>query len=56
VIEHWNRVPRCEVSIHGNIENPTGQGSEQPATVDPAVSSGGEIDDLQRSLPMSALL
>jgi len=44
------------VPILGHIQKPSGHGSGQPAWVDLLKCVGGGPDDLQRSIPTSALL
>lgn len=53
VAEHWNGLSGAAVESPSLevLKNLIGQTPEQPALVDPALSSGFRLDDLQRSLP-----
>lgn len=42
--------------MFGDVENPTGPGSEQPALGDLALSRGVGLGDGQRPLPSTAIL
>lgn len=52
VVTHWNRLGRLVKSP--SLE--TGHRPEQTAPVEPALSSGVELEDLQRYLLKSAIL
>ena len=45
----------CAVSILGNIQSLSRQGTEPPALFDPTLSTGIGLADLQRSFPNSVL-
>lgn len=58
-IEHWGRLHRGAsegFSILGNIQKLPGHSPEQPAVADSALGTGIALDDVQGSLPTSAML
>ena len=58
--KHWSRLPRSVVEVHAGIlagfQKLTGQGPEQPAVIDPALSRVVGLDHLQSFLPTLAVL